>query len=81
MTYSEVVYRLIQLLYVKHEGRWIDVTLRDLVGHFLRRVEERFTKTEAPSMLQNYSQLDSPYPFVEEFMAQFPDAETQLTLS
>lgn len=81
MTYSEVVYRLIQLLYVKHEGRWIDVTLRDLVGHFLRRVEERFTKTEAPSMLQNYTQLDSPYPFVEEFMAQFPDAETQLLTS
>lgn len=81
MTYSEVVYRLIQLLYVKHEGRWIDVTLRDLVGHFLRRVEERFTKTEAPSMLQNYTQLNSPYPFVEEFMAQFPDAETQLLTS
>ncbi|KAG1096468.1 hypothetical protein G6F39_006700 [Rhizopus arrhizus] len=81
MTYSEVVYRLITLLYVKHEGRWIDISLRNLVGDFLRRVEERFTRTEAPSMLQNFAQLDSPYEFVEQFLAQFPDTETQLLTS
>ncbi|KAI8993220.1 fatty acid synthase [Pilobolus umbonatus] len=81
MTYSEVVYRLITLLYVKHECRWIDLSLRNLVGDFLRRVEERFTKTEGPSKLQNYSQLDEPYAFVEEFLAQFPEADTQLLTS
>lgn len=81
MTYSEVVYRLITLLYVKHEERWIDVSLRNLLGDFLRRVEERFTKKAAPSMLQNYNQLQKPLPFTEEFMAQFPEAETQLLTS
>ncbi|KAG1113283.1 hypothetical protein G6F42_014507 [Rhizopus arrhizus] len=81
MTYSEVVYRLITLLYVKHEGRWIDITLRDLVGDFMRRVEERFTKKSGPSMLQSYTQLQSPLPFAEEFLAQFPEAETQLLTS
>lgn len=81
MTYSEVAYRLIALLYVKHESRWIDVTLRNLVGDFLRRVEERFTRKEAPSMLQNFAQLDSPFEFTESFLAQFPEAESQLLTS
>ncbi|KAI7904710.1 fatty acid synthase [Cokeromyces recurvatus] len=81
MTYSEVVYRMIELLYIKFEARWIDISLRDFVGDFLRRVEERFSKTSSSSMLQNYAQLENPFPFVEEFLAQFPDAETQLLTS
>ncbi|KAI8643676.1 fatty acid synthase [Parasitella parasitica] len=81
MTYSEVVYRLITLLYVKHEGRWIDSTLRDLVGDFLRRVEERFTNKAGPSVLQSYTQLQTPLPFAEEFLAQYPEAESQLLTS
>ncbi|KAF1805804.1 fatty acid synthase [Mucor lusitanicus] len=81
MTYSEVVHRLVTLLYVKLEHRWIDVSLRNLVGDFMRRVEERFTDKAGPSLLQNYAQLDNPISFVEEFMAQFPDAETQLLTS
>ncbi|RCH93518.1 beta subunit of fatty acid synthetase, partial [Rhizopus stolonifer] len=81
MTYTEVVHRLITLLYVKHEARWIDTTLRDLVGDFLRRVEERFTKMSGPSMLQNYTQLETPLPFADEFLAQFPEAESQLLTS
>jgi 3-oxoacyl-ACP reductase-like protein/enoyl reductase-like protein/malonyl CoA-acyl carrier protein transacylase/acyl dehydratase len=81
MTYSEVVYRMITLLYVKHECRWIDVSLRDLVGDFMRRVEERFSTSESPSLLQNYNQLDEPYAFTEEFLAQFPAAESQLLTS
>ena len=81
MTYSEVVYRLVTLLFMKIENRWIDISLRNLVGDFLRRVEERFTLKAEPSLLQNYSQLDKPVSFVEEFMAQFPEAETQLLTS
>ncbi|KAI7907575.1 fatty acid synthase [Cokeromyces recurvatus] len=81
MTYSEVVYRMIELLYIKFEARWIDISLRNFVGDFLRRVEERFSKSSTSSMLQNYAQLENPFPFVEEFLAQFPDAETQLLTS
>lgn len=42
MTYEEVTLRLIQLMYVAHEERRIDVSLRNLTGDWLRRVEERF---------------------------------------
>ncbi|KAI8973281.1 fatty acid synthase [Mycotypha africana] len=81
MTYSEVLHRLIKLLYVELECRWIDVTLRNLVGDFMRRVEERFSTASAPSMLQSYTQLDKPYPLVDEFLAQFPEAANQLLTS
>ncbi|KAF7722190.1 3-oxoacyl-[acyl-carrier-protein] synthase [Apophysomyces ossiformis] len=81
MTYVEVVNRMIELLYVKHEMRWIDPTLRNLVGDFLRRIEERFSNEEVISKLQSFSQLENPFDFVPEFLAQFPEADTQLLAS
>lgn len=81
MTYAEVVARMVELMYIKQEHRWIDRTLRDLVGDFLRRIEERFVKEEKPSLLQSFSQLDNPYDFVPEFLDHFPEADTQLLTS
>ena len=45
MTYAEVVNRMYELLYLKHQKRWIDPSLCEAFGDFLRRVEERFTST------------------------------------
>ena len=42
MTYEEVVLRMVRLMYVAHQGRWVDVSLRNLAGDWLRRIEERF---------------------------------------
>ncbi|ORZ20354.1 fatty acid synthase [Absidia repens] len=81
MTYTEVVDRMVELLYIKHERRWIDITLRNLLGDFLRRIEERFSKAQATSTLQSYSQLDHPHEFTAEFLAQFPQAKSQLLTS
>lgn len=81
MTYTEVVDRMVELLYIKHERRWIDISLRNLLGDFLRRIEERFSKVEIVSSLQNFSQLDHPHDFVSEFLAQFPAADSQLLTS
>lgn len=79
MTYAEVVYRMVDLMYVKHESRWIDASLKRLTGDFIRRVEERFTSAEGrPSLLQNYSGLDTPYPTVDNILAAYPEAATQL---
>ncbi|KAI8987783.1 fatty acid synthase [Mycotypha africana] len=81
MTYSEVIHRLISLLYVKQECRWIDITLRDLVGDFILRAEERFCNSSKPSILQNYEQLDKPMTFVEKFTEEYPESEDQLLTS
>lgn len=79
MTYFEVVHRMVELMYVSHEKRWIDDSLKRLTGDFIRRVEERFTNEEGrASMLQTYSQLDTPYPQIDHILQAYPEARTQL---
>lgn len=79
MTYSEVVRRMVDLMYVKHESRWIDRSYEKLTGDFIRRVEERFTPNSGkPSLLQSYSELDDPYPTVKKILSAYPEADSQL---
>ncbi|KAI0008515.1 beta subunit of fatty acid synthase [Xylariaceae sp. FL0662B] len=79
MTYGEVVRRMVDLLYVKHESRWIDPSFTKLTGDFIHRVEERFTSNPGqPSYLQSYSDLSEPYATVERVLSHYPEAETQI---
>ncbi|KAH7884386.1 hypothetical protein F5I97DRAFT_1968464 [Phlebopus sp. FC_14] len=81
MTYEEVTLRMVRLMYVGHQSRWIDSTLRNLTGDWLRRVEERFAGVNGgakPSFLQSFSQLNDPSVFVEEFFKKYPAATRQL---
>ncbi|KAI1945742.1 beta subunit of fatty acid synthetase [Ophidiomyces ophidiicola] len=79
MTYAEVVHRMVELMYVKHQSRWIDDSLKRLTGDFIRRVEERFTSVEGQaSLLQCYSQIDKPYPAVDDILKAYPEAFSQL---
>lgn len=79
MTYAEVVRRMVELLYVKHQNRWIDKSFARLTGDFIRRVEERFTATPGkPALLQSYSDLDEPFSTVDKILAHYPEAETQI---
>ena len=82
MTYEDVVLRMVGLMYVTHQSRWIDISLRNLTGDWLRRVEERFAGVNGggaePSILQSYVSLDDPLPFVETFFKTYPLATEQL---
>jgi fatty acid synthase subunit alpha, fungi type len=82
MTYEETVLRMVRLMFVAHQKRWVDTSLRNLLGDWLRRVEERFAGViwvgNKPSLLQNFSSLDDPLPFVETFFAKYPLAAEQL---
>lgn len=80
MTYQQVANRLIELMYVKKSKRWIDISLRNFFGDFLRRVEERFTTSEGVvSLIQNYSQLENePQQLSDRVIDSFPLAKTQL---
>ncbi|PPQ94469.1 hypothetical protein CVT25_001102 [Psilocybe cyanescens] len=82
MTYEETVLRMVRLMFVSHQKRWVDLSLRNLVGDWLRRVEERFAGVNGPgtkaSILQNFSMLDDPLPFVEKFFQSYPLAVEQL---
>lgn len=79
MTYAEVVRRLVELLYVKHQSRWIDPSFTKLTGDFIHRVEERFTTgTGRAAFLQSYADLDEPYEAVDRILAHYPEADQQI---
>jgi enoyl reductase-like protein len=72
-------------MFVRHENRWVDVSLRNLTGDWLRRVEERFAGVNGSggkhSLLQNFSTLNDPLPFVGDFFNAYPLAKGQLLAS
>ena len=79
MTYGEVLKRMVDLMYVKHESRWIDQSLERLTGDFIRRLEGRFTAVPGTSSLvQSYSELDEPYKVVHSVLEAYPEANDQL---
>lgn len=80
MTYQEVANRLIELMYVSKSSRWIDVTLRNFFGDYLRRVEERFTSSsDKESVIQNYAQLqENPQEFTDKFFEKYTLGKEQL---
>ena len=82
MTYEETVLRMIRLMFVSHEKRWVDDSLRNLTGDWMRRVEERFAGVNGgglkSSLLQNFSSLNDPLPFVKSFFVAYPLAAEQL---
>ena len=82
MTYEETVLRMVRLTYVSHQNRWVDLSLRNLTGDWLRRIEERFAVVngggQVPSILQSFASLDQPHAFVEEFFEKYPTGTTQL---
>ena len=42
MTYEEVTLRMVRLMFVEKEERWIELSLRNLTGDWWRRGGERF---------------------------------------
>ncbi|RPA81809.1 fatty acid synthase beta subunit dehydratase [Ascobolus immersus RN42] len=61
MTYFEVVERLFELMFIKSESRWIDPSLREMTGLFIRRIEERFIKGSSEhAVMEDTGLLDRP---------------------
>lgn len=82
MTYAEITRRMVRLMYVSKQLRWVDVSLRNLVGDWLRRVEERFAGMDGirtkESLVQSFSSLDKPTPTIDAFFESYPRAKDQL---
>jgi fatty acid synthase subunit alpha len=74
---------MVRLMFVAHEMRWIDISLRNLTGDWLRCVEERFAgvnghKGPKTSILQSFTELDDPRPFLTKFFKTYPSTTEQL---
>ena len=79
MTYVEVLRRMVDLMYVSAERRWIHRSLARLTGDFVRRIEERFAPTDgAASIVQSYAELDDPADVVDRVVRAHPEADVQL---
>ena len=74
MTYLEVLHRLVTLMYVRHEQRWIDASYKMFVEDFTARVLDRLV------MLSPFAQelnLSDPFNFLDDFSCCYPTAETE----
>lgn len=78
MTYLEIVQRMVELMFIASENRWIDVSLRNLTAKFVRRLEERLTTNVRSSVLQSAVQLNSPEVFIETLVKEYPSAAKQV---
>lgn len=81
MTYEEITRRMLRLMYVSKQSRWVDISLRNLVGDWLRRVEERFAGKSRQSLIQSFTALDKPESTIDEFFAAYPAAKSRLVAS
>ncbi|KAJ2829133.1 fatty acid synthase alpha subunit Lsd1, partial [Coemansia sp. 'formosensis'] len=78
MTYAEVANRLLEVLYITHQSRWIDITMRNLVGDYLLRLEERFSTSERAVLLQSFDHITDPFAPVKAILDAYPECYTQL---
>ncbi|EUC26809.1 hypothetical protein COCCADRAFT_113337, partial [Bipolaris zeicola 26-R-13] len=79
---AEVLRRMAQLLYVKHQRRWIHSSYAVLFKDFVNRLEERFTtKTVQSYLIQDCKTIDDPYNIITVVLLQYQQAikETILT--
>jgi fatty acid synthase subunit beta, fungi type len=74
MTYLEVLNRLIDLMYVNHQQRWIDPSYRKLVLDYIIRVQERLK----PASHLQADTFSDPSKLLTEFSRCYENAGTEL---
>ncbi|KAJ2057564.1 fatty acid synthase alpha subunit Lsd1 [Coemansia sp. S146] len=78
MTYAEVISRLVELMYVKHQQRWIHKSYRRLVLDFVARAERRLG-TDLPEMSVVPELRDvPPAELAQSFTDRYSAAESHL---
>ncbi|KAJ2811416.1 fatty acid synthase alpha subunit Lsd1, partial [Coemansia furcata] len=78
MTYAEVIGRLVELMYVKHQQRWIHDSHRRLVFDFISRAECRLgTYLPEMSIVPDLQEVP-PTDLAQSFTERYPAAESQL---
>lgn len=79
MTYHEVLFRMVELMYISASGVWIDKSLQTLTGDFVRRVEERFaTNIDSGFVLSDYVDLIAPQVVLDTLVKRYPDIKDQI---
>lgn len=74
MTYAEVLIRLVDLMYVTHQSRWINESYSRLVLDFAYRTTERMPNAPDPEPLMP----EDPHSFIKSFLDDCPNAHLQM---
>ncbi|KAJ2812529.1 fatty acid synthase alpha subunit Lsd1 [Coemansia furcata] len=78
MTYAEVISRLVELMYVKHQQRWIHDSYRHLVFDFISRAERRLgTDMRVMTIVPDLRDVP-PTELAQSFTERYPAAESLL---
>jgi len=84
MSYGDVMHRFVELMFIKHQQRWIDPSYRKLTLDFIRRVIQRFAANAVDvaarfQLVDKDERLDThPLSVVKDVLAVFRQATTQL---
>ncbi|KAJ2492534.1 fatty acid synthase alpha subunit Lsd1, partial [Coemansia sp. RSA 2052] len=78
MTYADVISRLVELMYVKHQQRWIHESYYRLVLDFVARAERRLGVDLPEMSIVPELQLAHPPELEQSFTARYPAAESEL---
>ena len=73
MTYFEVIWRLVHLMYVQLQRRWIDVSYKSFFHDFATRSCERLRGS-----IHCDASLECPNTFLTNFLKAYPEAATEL---
>ncbi|KAE8442931.1 hypothetical protein EG329_002535 [Mollisiaceae sp. DMI_Dod_QoI] len=76
MTYGEVLARLVDLMYVAHQKRWVDASYSTFVTDFAARVLERLPASRSIEIPA--STLEDPFRFLSDFFSACPEAEDNI---
>ncbi|KAJ2470341.1 fatty acid synthase alpha subunit Lsd1, partial [Coemansia sp. RSA 2131] len=81
MTYAEVICRLVELMYVTHQQRWVHESHLKLVVDFISRCECRMSATAAEIPISILLNKVEPTAYADTLVRLYPDSKTQLLTS
>ncbi|PIA19567.1 fatty acid synthase [Coemansia reversa NRRL 1564] len=81
MTYAEVVSRAVELMYVKHQQRWTNMTYQRFVVDLIERIESRMCSIVPTTSLATELNKADPLGFHARLVEAYPATQTQLIMS
>ncbi|RDK41573.1 beta subunit of fatty acid synthase [Aspergillus phoenicis ATCC 13157] len=81
MTLSAVAWRMVELLYIKHQARWIHHSLQQLTFDFLQWLEDVVGNSSGnfeSRYWQTVGQIEEPFAAIEQFLAKHARATSEL---
>lgn len=74
MTYAECAQRLIDLMYLPQQRRWVDKSYQSMFQDLIHRFRERFNESPEPSSERS----NEPFNVVYNFLCRYPQARNEI---